>query len=314
MPFFLRGNGDNRLDRQIYVFFTFMNLIHIAIFYFNAFYLYPKFLNKRRWPLYILAVFAVVFLSFRLKHGVISIWFPELLHNFKILRFVFAPTVFFLILSTVYRLIADKISAEKAENERKAEQLAAELKFLRSQVNPHFIFNVLTNLISLARKKSDKLEPALIMLSELMRYTLDESQGKKLPLKTEAAYLTNYIALQKMRFDEVEIKTEIAIPNEYQDYEIEPMLLIPFVENAFKHGKVVGSDPFIHLRLGVDDKLLTFILDNKKEENGMAKDQASGIGLHNVKTRLALLYPGKHQLVITDAEQLFEVALTIKLE
>src|SRR5690606_33933785 len=134
--------------------------------------------------------------------------------------------VFFAI-SIVYRKILDTIHRERLQKEERAEQLATELKFLRSQINPHFLFNTLTNLVSLARKKSELLEPALIQLSDLMRYMLYDTQGKRVPLSKEITYLRNYIGLQQLRFGE-HIDVSIAIelsPDVEQQSLIEPMLL-----------------------------------------------------------------------------------------
>src|SRR5690606_22449231 len=189
---------------------------------------------------------------------------------------------------------------EKEQKERQAEQLAMELKFLRSQISPHFLFNVLTNLVSLARKKSDLMEPSLIMLSDLMRYMLYDSEIRKVPLEKEVAYLKSYIALQQLRFgDDTPIETLIDVAPDQEQLHIEPMLLIPFVENAFKHGIGWIADPWISIRLVVADNRLTFTVRNRYAINGSdSKDSSSGIGLANVGTRLKLLYPDQHILAV----------------
>ncbi|WP_431217545.1 sensor histidine kinase [Puia sp. P3] len=125
-------------------------------------------------------------------------------------------------------MLVDRFRAEREQKERQATELLTELKFLRSQISPHFLFNVLTNLVSLARKKSDSLEPALIKLSELLRYMLYDTQGKKVPLQTEVEYLNNYLDLQRLRFgNDVDIDSRIEADDEAMAYTIEPMLLIP---------------------------------------------------------------------------------------
>jgi sensor histidine kinase YesM len=200
------------------------------------------------------------------------------LQDVTALKFVFAPSLFFLILSIFYRVVWDKITFERQQKEKVAEQLSSELQFLRSQISPHFLFNVLTNLVSLARKKSDKLEPSLLMLADLMRYMLYDMQEKKVPLQVEIDYLKSYIELQKLRFgSDVRIETSIEIGAEQPPYSLEPMLLIPFVENAFKHGVGWMEDPYIRIILVLQQGVLRFEVQNKiDKERDNSKDTSSG--------------------------------------
>jgi sensor histidine kinase YesM len=227
---------------------------------------------------------------------------------------VLFPSVIIFIVSVFYSLTVEKIRAEKMQKENEALQLGMEVKFLRSQISPHFLFNILTNLISLARKKSDNLESSLLMLSGLMRYMLYDA-GKKILLQQEVEYLESYIALQKLRFGrDVKIVFNTELPKEEISNSIEPMLLIPFVENAFKHGTGYVDQPFIEINLTVREGVLVFQVTNKFDRgaNG-SKDESSGIGLSNVRSRLTLLYPGRHELVIQTNENLFNINLTLKL-
>jgi sensor histidine kinase YesM len=193
-------------------------------------------------------------------------------------------------------------------------QLEMELKFLRSQISPHFLFNILTSLVSLVRKKSDQLETSLLMLSGLMRYMLNDA-GKKITLQQEMEYLESYIALQKLRFGhDVKITFHTEVPDEQKNYSIEPMLLIPFVENAFKHGTGYVDQPFIDINLAAREGVLDFQVRNKfDQEANTSKDESSGIGLNNVRSRLTLLYPGRHDLLIHTERQLFSIHLTLRL-
>jgi two-component system, LytTR family, sensor kinase len=172
----------------------------------------------------------------------------------------------------------------------------------------------LTNLVSLARKKSDHLETSLLMLSSLMRYMLYDT-GKKISLQQEVEYLESYISLQKMRFgSDVKIDLQIELPAVEKNHHIEPMLLIPFVENAFKHGTGYIDQPFIDIHLTTSNGVLVFQVKNKYDrEKDTSKDESSGIGLNNVRSRLALLYPGRHELVIDARENLFSINLRLKL-
>lgn len=207
--------------------FTLIGLIHMAIFYINAFVFSPLWLNRRFWWLYLLASVGLVILSFQIKYQLMVGWFPDVLQAPNAYKFVFGPSVAFFFISMIYRTIIDQSQTEQQRTRQQAEQLSTELRFLRSQISPHFLFNVLTNLVSLARKKSDQLEPSLLMLSDLMRYMLYDVQDRKISLQKELDYLTSYIELQKLRFgSEVSIRTQIEVDDETHPHEIEPMLLI----------------------------------------------------------------------------------------
>jgi two-component system LytT family sensor kinase len=295
--------------------FTATVFIHMAIFYGNAFYLYPKLCNRRWWWLYMISAVAVIIASHQLKFFIIATWFPDVLKNTAAIRFVLIPSVIAFIISIIYRRIVDKIRFEHEQKEKQAQQLSAELKFLRSQISPHFLFNVLTNLVSLARKKSDQMEQSLIMLADLMRYMLYETGEKKVELGKEVEYLNSYIALQKLRFgDDVVIDCTIKLNKGDEHYTIEPMLLIPFVENAFKHGTGYTEHPHIAVKLLVDHESLVFeVMNGFDAARDTSKDENSGIGLSNVKTRLNMLYKDNYSLSIKDSNNLFYVILTLKL-
>lgn len=290
-------------------------LICLVLFYGNAFFLYPKLCNKRWWWLYVICFIGAIIVVNHYKIELLTYWFPRVEIFGSNAPFIFAPTVFSMIAGTVYRFVANRIQAERIRQEKEAKQLSMELKFLRSQINPHFLFNVLTNLVSLARKKSDLLEPSLIKLSEIMRYMLYDTNVKKVTLDKEIEYLKNYISLQQLRFGgDVAIDTNFDLAPGTDQYEIEPMLLIPFVENAFKHGVGWIKDPRILIQITAAEGYLTFIAENKfNSEDQQHKDKVSGIGLANVRARLQLLYPNRHELFMSDEKGLFKIFLTLKL-
>jgi hypothetical protein len=293
--------------------FVITNLYNVGLFYLNAFLLYPKLLNKSKWWLYILSVVVMLTVSYYLKLWLTQTFYPSVINDNWTHRILFFPPIPFIVASIIYRLVIDKIARDKKQKEIIAEQLSVKLKFLRSQISPHFIFNVLTNLVSLARKQSRQLEPALIMLSDLMRYMLYESDEKKVSIAKELKYLKSYISLQQLRFGE-DVKTDVVIdlPEQILQANIEPMLLIPFVENAFKHG-TGADDPFIAIHLSSNKNELVLDVKNKFVEHDKSKDDNSGIGLENVQSRLALLYEGKHRLIINKEEDIFHVQLTLQL-
>jgi len=293
-------------------YFTASGIVHMIIFYANALFLYPKLLNKTYWFLYVVSAILLIASSYWLKSYILTSWFPESLPDAR--THVLFPSVIAFIASVFYSIILEKMRAEKRQQENEAIRLEMELKHLRSQISPHFLFNVLTNLVSLARKKSGHLEPSLLMLSGLMRYMLYQAD-KKITLQQEVEYLESYIALQKLRFGrEVKITFDVRLSQEGSNYSIEPMLLVPFVENAFKHGTGYPDQPFIEINLTVIEALLVFQVKNKfDKETDTSKDENSGIGLSNVRSRLALLYPGRHELVIHTSNNLFNINLKLKL-
>jgi two-component system LytT family sensor kinase len=312
--FFIPANRNVEHNFLPGSFFIITNIYHVGLFYFTAFVLYPLFFNKKNWWLFIMAVVVIITGSFYLKLFMIQHWYPDVILQKWTNLFLFFPTLIFLVLSVIYRLIIDKIENDRKQKEIIAEQLSIKLKFLRSQVNPHFIFNVLANLVSLARKRSEQMEPALIMLSDLMRYMLYESDEKKVTLSTEIDYLKSYIELQKLRFgDDVKISADMDLSAGQLQYSIEPMLLIPFVENAFKHGMGM-AEPFIEIKLQVNNGRLEFDVKNKFTDTDESKDERPGIGLENVRSRLTLLYSKAHELVIKKENNLFQVHLTLQLK
>jgi len=206
-------------------FFIITNIYHVGLFYLTVFVLYPLFFNKRKWWIFILATATILACSYYLKLLMVNTWYPQVILDKWAYRILFFPPIPFLIVGIIYRLITDKIKRDKKQKEIVAEQLSVKLKFLRSQISPHFIFNVLTNLVSLARKKSDLLEPSLLQLSDLMRYMLYESDENKVELATEVDYLRSYIDLQKLRFgNDILINAKMDIPEKGISATIEPML------------------------------------------------------------------------------------------
>jgi two-component system LytT family sensor kinase len=292
-------------------YFTLSVFVHMAIFYGNALFLYPKFLNRSYWWLYIVSAFLLIVSSVKVKFFILEQWFVA---SPDVKSHVLFPSVVVFTISILYSVAVERIRAEKRQKESEAMKLAVELKFLRSQISPHFLFNILTNLVSLARKKSDHLEESLLMLSGLMRYMLYDAD-KKISLQQEVEYLESFIALQKLRFGhDVKIDFSKALSPEHMNYCIEPMLLIPFVENAFKHGTGYMDQPVIDINLAVNEGELVFQVKNKFDrEADTSKDESSGIGLSNVRSRLSLLYPGKHSLVVNTDDNLFTINLTLKL-
>lgn len=289
------------------------NILLISFFYINMYVLIPRVLTKKSWIHYlgyVLLCFAVILVASEIINVLMSSM------SIRPARpFYFTILNLFLVfgLSTALRLTSDRVQFERERKERENENLKSELSLLRSQVSPHFMFNVLNNLASLARKKSDQLESVIIQLSHLMRYMLYDSGEKKVTLDKEIEYLKSYIDLQKLRFgNDVSISFDTEVKQ--GGLPIEPMLLIPFVENAFKHGIGVITDPQIMIHLSIKDHILGFAVKNKfNRVLTETKDPSSGIGIQNVRRRLDLLYKDLHELKIFEAGPWFVVELKLIL-
>jgi two-component system LytT family sensor kinase len=293
-------------------FFTVTNFYHIALFYFNVYFLYPKLVTRKWWWLYPPALAILIIFSYYAKIFFLHLADPSFTLTHINCRIIFFPPFPFIIAGIIFRIITGRIQREKLQKEQQAERLATELKFLRSQVSPHFLFNMMTNMVSLARQKSDLLEPSLIKLSDMLRYMLYEPGDEKFTVSNEIAYLKNYIELQQLRFGD-DVAVEVQIENNQPDCFIEPMLLIPFVENAFKHGIGMVRNPYIKIYISIKEQTLFFSVINGYNKNNLSKDKNSGIGLENVKHRLQLLYPGNYTLSIKDKDDVFKAELKLNL-
>jgi sensor histidine kinase YesM len=322
LPFLLRRSYNDRPDTskeelgalQAILAYVVSNAVWICFFYLNAILLIPRFLNKNKYWQYILSLL-VVFAFILLMEGLFYVYFrkpahfeirPHILFNL----FVF---LFFLASSIAYRFISDKSKADRIAKEKENENLKTELSLLRSQASPHFMFNVLNNMVALARKQSDQLEPSLIKLSSLMRYMVYEADEEKVALEKETEYLQSYIDLQKQRFGK-NVLFNVSLNEVDAHYEIEPMLLIPFVENAIKHGTGFIENAQIDIELKAKNNILHFLVRNRYNDSANEiKDKTSGIGLTNVKRRLNLLYDKNHTLLISKKDGWFTVSLQVNL-
>jgi two-component system LytT family sensor kinase len=325
------------------------NIFLAGFFYFNAHFLYPVLYKPKKILFYVLSLIATVAVVMFMSRYIDRFLFPQPLRPEGMVphpgdhgpglghggRPGFGPRgergmdrnwfgwyftniityVFIIGISFSYRIILDNGRLEKVRKEKENENLKTELSFLRSQVSPHFIFNILNNMVSLARKKSDMLEPSLIELSKLMRYMLYENDDERVSLGREVEYLKSYIALQLLRFGD-DVTIMFNPPDNINAYYIEPMLLAPFVENAFKHGVGMVEDPHINITLNVDEVTgwLDFKVMNSVAPQQHTKDKDSGIGLANVRRRLELLYKQDHQLEILQNDKVFIADLKIKLK
>lgn len=314
LPYFA-GSADNgyRIGVLPVWFFNASGLLHALLFYGNAYVISPALLNRRSWWLFMAVTGFLVAGVIQLKLQLLNVLLPETLAYDSTLRFVIAPTVGIVMVSLVYRTVLERSQVEKEQIRRREEHLRMQLQVLRSQANPHFLFNAFTNLVSLARRKSDALEHAIIRLADITRY-MHFNTGENAVVEKEIECLDNYIELQKLRFgDHLDIAYEQEVQHSHLPLPMEPMILLPFVENAFKHGSAQVGKPWIRVVLAVKDGVLTFTVDNSFDGCKLQCDDSVAVGLQNVKARLHLLYGDSHTLVAGETGNVFHIHLTVRL-
>lgn len=309
-------------SRNGYLFTLSMELINVACFavvvYFNLFYLIPTFLARKQFIRYlalmtlsvlVITPLRIFFLYIRLTA------YPELqdqLVDDQLLMFI--STFLIVGLSTLSKIVTDWIRHQRELQELEKQTMQSELRFLKSQINPHFLFNTLNNLYALTLKKSDKAPDIVLKLSAMMRYMLYECNEKRVALSKELDYVKNYLELEQLRQGKnKDIKFEIA--GETDGKYITPMLFIPFLENSFKHGLQSDIDEgYVHIFVGIKGKLLDFYISNSKPMVKPGNIISGGIGLVNIKRRLNLIYPSSHEIIIDEQPEYYNVHLKIKLD
>jgi two-component system LytT family sensor kinase len=317
--FVLMAHNNGKISLEgIIVLFVGYGFINIGLFYLNFLYLIPKFLDKKKYKFYAVALLITVVIVALGKYGLALPFKQYVLSHDKGKLESFGSyfigailiNIFFLFLSAGLKFGVDWFLNERVQRDLENQRLSAELAFLKSQINPHFLFNSLNSIYSLAYQKSDTTPEAILKLSEIMRYMLYESNDNKVDLAKELQYLQNYIDLQKIRFGNKAF-VDFKINGEVGSQKIVPLLLIAFIENAFKHG--VANDPSspIRLLINMDNTQLHFYMENKK--HSLNRDPEGGIGLNNVKRRLDLLYPGKYSLTIQDETNTYTCELSLVL-
>ncbi len=289
----------------------------IICFYFNYFVVVPRFFDGDR--IYKLVI--VFFLStscFVVVRYFIEEWFLPTFFGIRNYaegtRFInyFFDNIFYssttIFISTTFWFLKYSIKTEVEKTELVKAKKNAELQALKAQINPHFIFNSLNNIYSLVYQKSDQALPAIEELGKLLRYSTKDLEKDFITLDKEIGYLDSLIALEKLRIKNPELLI-VEKSVSHSDMYISPMLLVPFVENAFKHGDFRNKG--FEMRISDKNQILHFYLLNFKKEK--IKDTNSGIGIQNVKKRLEILYPKKYKLTIKETEGSFTVNLKIDL-
>ena len=333
IPFLMMPNYGNYRDPGFKYFilqFVQINLLSILLFYFNFLYLVPRLLFKNQVKKYILFILGLFALRVLINYASVAYFMPKVdfsmvppnfPNSFRPPDGFFKPQLFgsifsfFLImtLSTLIALFLERIKNYEEKKQIQFEKTAAELSALKLQISPHFLFNTLNNIRWLARKKSDLTEDAVLKLATLLRYILYQANEQKVALPLEINNLRDYIDLQKMRIGD-NTKVSFEVSGLIEDFEIEPLLFIPFVENAFKYGISDSEDSEIKIVFKLVGNVLIFSVINSVFENqNLDKGTESGLGINNVKQRLCLLYPHSHTLDIIEKDNKFFVNLRLEL-
>ncbi|TXJ27342.1 MAG: two-component system sensor protein [Chitinophagaceae bacterium] len=217
-------------------------------------------------------------------------------------------------LAAAIKLIKSLYLKEQRNLQLKKENAESQLQLLKAQVHPHFLFNTLNNIYSFTQNTSPQASKLVTGLSDLLRFILYECNQPLIPLSKELKMIGDYIELEKVRYGN-ELELHLDLPTETDDLYIAPLLLLPLIENCFKHGtSQILEQPWVSLHIDLKGRQMQMKLLNGKSVKSTTSKSGSGIGIYNVKKRLELLYPGKHELTITDEEDVFIVNLKIELE
>ncbi|MEN8125279.1 MAG: histidine kinase [Bacteroidota bacterium] len=302
-------------------------MIHMSLCYLNIYYLMPKFIFKKKYFTYIILLFTALFvallLKFNLTYFLISqnVWpeGPEVIDhltlNYSIDMMI--GELYVITFVTAIKITMDWIYEHKRVTDLEKAKLETELMFLRSQISPHFFFNTLNNIYSLALEKSKKTPQIILKLSELMRYLLYETKNKRNSLEEEILYIQDYLELERLRYGE-QLELDIVITGNISNKQIAPLLLLSFIENAFKHGvnKNIGKIKII-IEFKIVEDFLYFSISNpipKSENQYQLTKEPVGIGIKNVKKRLELGYAKEdYDLSIKNDTNNFYVNFKIKV-
>jgi hypothetical protein len=298
-------------------------ILDIAYTYFIAYYLLPRFPGRKKNPkfyisLFLLTVFIyILFMAFQfyrknLFHAstdeqLLNSWFITM--NFITSGPPISCALFltFKMLKNYYLKIEEKLALTK-------ENANAELQLLKAQVHPHFLFNTLNNIYSFTLIKSQEAGTLVQKLSDTINYMINDCEARMVPLEKELEMLLNYATLEKVRYGD-RLEMDIEINGNYHNKLVTPLLMIPFVENSFKHGTSQTLErPWIKLIICVEDNILHFDISNSKPVQSISPNLKNGIGLKNVQKRLQLLYHENHELKISSSSNTFSVRLKIPLE
>jgi len=289
-------------------------LFHAIVAYFNNDYLIPRLLLPRNYLLYILSLCAIISVCFPLSIVVHLVVVNEELQSLvwsdTFFLFLVINVLFTVITTMVFKLVKQWYKDQKMTTELRGEQLQTELKFLKSQINPHFLFNSLNNLYALTLSKSDSAPEVVLRLSNILRYILYESSEGQVSIAKEMQHVNDYVAIERLRLGDV-VKIDVDIDEDLKEEMVEPMLFLTLVENAFKHSEqVLPEKRYIRIHAkGLTDGF-RFLIENSFNPSKKSEEMG-GIGLVNIKKRLNLIYPNNHDLKSSTTDGVYRVDLII---
>lgn len=315
-------------------------LTMMAVHYAFAYYVIPRVLLQARWvPFFLCLVLTYVFLIFTLYYGLwlqqymnmVPVYNQQFVHFYlersfsatlvDPIRMYNSITFYSILFSSLllkttkefFRSSSERLNLEKQKLKLEKENIKLELSFLKSQINPHFFFNTLNNIYSLIEDKDEAAANILLQLSDLMRYTLYESNHSSIPLQHEVKFIRDYVELERIRHKH-NVTINLHSKELAGNFEIAPLILINFVENAFKHGvKSTIAASQVDIRIELENGTLLFFVQNSKPDRLSRDGIHGGIGLLNARRRLELIYPGQHELTIKNEPALYTVCLKIEL-
>lgn len=314
---FSKGQKPIKIDHIYTISFLVSVAIPVLI---NLYLLLPRLLKKEKYLLFGIAFIVNLFVFAQLHNWLFEPWLDKLFPNYFFMSY-FSNTrhiiIFsiFLILTTLLKLSEDWFYFNQNENralKSQNELIQIQLSSLRSQINPHFLFNSLNVIYALAIQKKENIKDAIVQLSDILRYVIYDANTERVTLKDEITLLKNYIEFQKFRvqgFNNINLKTEV----EHDGFKIYPMLLLPLLENSFKHGiKGDLEQTFINITMHQKETIFSFKIENNSiEGNDNSTKEKSGVGLENIKKNLDIVYPNNHTFVTDNSNNVFTVRLTI---
>lgn len=285
------------------------------LIYGNLFFLIPGFARQKNFLAYglLLLMSLALYVAGKNAHDVYLYGFilgdEERRYFFDNTFYNLSIAVFYLSFSVALQLSREWYAQRELIRKIEVEKLNTELEYLKAQINPHFLFNSINTIYFQIDKNNTTARETLSAFSEMLRYQLYECNGREIPVEKEITYLRNYVELQRLRKDENYMISFLC--NDLHGFNIAPLLLIPFVENAFKHVSHFQTGNEIKIDLGKTGDVFNMVVFNTKDPKQKIKFEGSGIGLRNVQRRLELLYNGRHALTINDTPQTFEVKLEL---
>lgn len=298
-------------------------LIHVGflilLVYFNFLYLLPVFFDRRRYNMYLflLAISLIIITFLRVLADAQMAFSGKLIHlpafSFTYIGGIMLSNLVMLSITSSFKFIGDWFENQRIQQELRSYQLEAELKFLKTQVNPHFLFNALNNIYALTYSGSKEAAPMILKLSEMMRYMIYEARDKKqVSLEQEIQYLRNYIELFQLK-NEKPMDIRFETRGETAGVMIDPLLFIPLLENSFKHGNL-DEGGWVRATMIISDGKINFEISNSVPKGGSRKDKEGGIGLENIQKRLKLAYPKKHRFSVEEGKEKFSIELEIQYQ